>query len=293
LNERAEHVSVLVDEALAFLEVRAGGIYVDATFGAGGHTRAIAARGGRVLALDIDPFARLEPGDEAHVELVRANFGDLAAVLDDRGMPTVDGVLFDFGVSSMQFDRPERGFSLQADGPLDMRMNPLSGRSAYDLLVSLDEKELADIFYAFGEEKASRRVARAIVAARENGRLPDRTLPFARLVAGAVRERGYRRIHPATRTFQALRIAVNDELGAIKGGLEAALARTRPGGRIVAVSFHSLEDRVVKQMFRNDKRVVALMRKPVVANDVERARNPRARSAKLRAAERKDQEGSI
>lgn len=292
-NERAEHVSVLIDEVLALLDVRAGGIYVDATFGAGGHSRAIAARGGRVLALDIDPIARLDPGDEAHVELARANFGDLAAVLDERGMPTVDGVLFDFGVSSMQFDRPERGFSLQADGPLDMRMNPLSGRSAYDLLVSLDEKELADIFHTFGEEKASRRVARSIVVARENGRLPDRTLPFARLVAGAVRSRGYRRIHPATRTFQALRIAVNDELGAIKRGLEAAVARTRPGGRIVAVSFHSLEDRVVKQMFRNDKRVVALTRKPIVPNDVERARNPRARSAKLRAAERKNQEGSI
>jgi 16S rRNA (cytosine1402-N4)-methyltransferase len=293
LNDGAEHISVLLDEALAFLEVRVGGIYVDATFGAGGHTRAIAARGGRVLALDIDPSARLEPADQAHVELARANFGDLAAVLDDRGLPTVDGVLFDFGVSSMQFDRPERGFSLQADGPLDMRMNPLSGRSAYDLLVSLDEKELADIFHTFGEEKASRRVARAIVAARENGRLPDRTLPFARLVAGAVRARGYRRIHPATRTFQALRIAVNDELGVIERGLEAAIARTGPGGRIVAVSFHSLEDRIVKQMFRNDKRVTALTRKPVVANDIERAHNPRARSAKLRAAERKDQEGSI
>jgi len=293
LNGRAEHEPVLLDEALALLEVRSGGIYVDATFGAGGHSRAIAARGGRVLALDIDPFVRLEPGDELCVELAHANFGDLAAVLDDRGLPTVDGVLFDFGVSSMQFDRPARGFSLQADGPLDMRMNPLSGPSAYDLLVSLDEKELADIFHTFGEEKASRRVARAIVAARENGRLPERTLPFARLVAGAVRARGYRRIHPATLTFQALRIAVNDELGAIKQGLEAAIARTRPGGRIVAISFHSLEDRVVKQMFRNDDRVVALTRKPVVANDVERARNPRARSAKLRAAERKDQEGSI
>lgn len=292
MNERAEHVSVLVDEALAFLEVRAGGVYVDATFGAGGHTRAIAARGGRVLALDIDPIARLEPGDEVRVELARANFGDLDAVLDDRGIATVDGVLFDFGVSSMQLDRSERGFSLQADGPLDMRMNPSAGRSAYDLLVSLEEKELADLIYTFGEEKASRRVARAIVAARENGLLADRTLSFARLVAGAVRANGRQRIHPATRTFQALRIAVNDELGAIERGLDAAIARTRPGGRIVAVSFHSLEDRIVKNTFRNDERVVALTRKPVVASDVERARNPRARSAKLRSAERKNQEGS-
>jgi 16S rRNA (cytosine1402-N4)-methyltransferase len=293
LNAQAEHVSVLPNEALDFLAIRAGGFYVDATFGAGGHARAIAARGGRVLAFDIDPSAHLEPGDAGRIELARANFSDLAAVLDDRGVAAVDGVLFDFGVSSMQFDRPERGFSLQADGPLDMRMNPASGSSAYDLLLSLEEKELADLIYTFGEEKASRRVARVVVAARESGRLPDRTLPFAQLVAGAVRARGYQRIHPATRTFQALRIAVNDELGVIERGLDAAIARTRPGGRIVAISFHSLEDRIVKQRFRNDARVTALTRKPVVASDEERARNPRARSAKLRAAERKDQEGPI
>jgi 16S rRNA (cytosine1402-N4)-methyltransferase len=281
-----EHVSVLPDETLAMLDICAGGLYVDATFGAGGHARAIVAGGGRVLAFDVDPTAYVSENDAARITLARANFGDLATVLDEREIAMVDGVLFDFGVSSMQFDCPERGFSFQHDGPLDMRMNPSAGRSAYDLLASLDEQEIADVIFRFGEERASRRIARAIVAARQVGRLPDRTLPFARLVADAVHARGYQRIHPATRTFQALRIAVNDELGAIERGLEAAITRTRPGGRIVAISFHSLEDRIVKRVFRSDTRVEALTRKPLVASDEERARNPRARSAKLRAAVR-------
>jgi 16S rRNA (cytosine1402-N4)-methyltransferase len=288
LNERVEHVSVLPEEALSLLTVRAGGLYIDATFGAGGHTREIVALGGRVLAFDVDPSVRLRPGDEGAVALVHANFGDLALVLDERGITTVDGVLFDFGVSSMQFDLPERGFSLQHDGPLDMRMNPLSGRSAYELLMSAGEREIADLLFTFGEERASRRVARAVVAARASGCLPDRTLPFARLVAHAVRAHGYQRIHPATRTFQALRIAVNDELGALERGLQAALARTRPGARIVAISFHSLEDRIVKRVFASDARLTVLTRKPVLASDEECARNPRARSAKLRAAERRE-----
>jgi len=281
-----EHTPVLLVEALEALGVVAGGRYLDATYGGGGHSGAIAARGARVVAFDVDPAASVGADLATSVTLVRRNFGELEAGLDDLGIASVDGVLFDLGVSSMQFDRAERGFSLQADGPLDMRMNPNEGRSAYQLLTSLGERELADLIYEYGEERASRRIARAVVAARESGTLPDRTLPFAQLVARAVRARGYQRIHPATRTFQALRIAVNDELGALRTGLSAAAERTRAGGRIAAISFHSLEDRIVKQTFRDDARFHALTKKPIVASDEEIARNPRARSAKLRVAER-------
>jgi 16S rRNA (cytosine1402-N4)-methyltransferase len=284
------HVPVLLAETLDGLAPLPGGLYVDATFGAGGHSRGLLARlgpGGRVLALDRDPAASLLPGEDPRLELVAANFAELAAVLDERGIEFVDGVLFDFGVSSMQFDQAERGFSLSADGPLDMRMTPTGGESAYEFLATSDERTIADAIYTYGEERASRRIARAIVAAREAGKLPERTLDLARLVAGVVHVRGKReRIHPATRTFQALRIAVNDELGAIERGLDAAIVRTRPGGRIAAISFHSLEDRIVKQRFRSDERVVAVTKKPLVAGDEELARNPRARSAKLRIAER-------
>jgi 16S rRNA (cytosine1402-N4)-methyltransferase len=289
----ALHLPVLLEEAVGALCVRPGGAYVDATFGAGGHSRAIAALGGEVIALDADPSAHLEAGDAPGIRLVHANFTDLARVLDECGTPEVDGVLFDFGVSSMQFDLPERGFSLRADGPLDMRMNTATGSSAADLLASASERELADLIYTSGEEPAARRIARAIVRAREAGRLPQRTLDFAYLVAGAVHARGYWRIHPATRTFQALRIAVNDELHALEAGLESAIVRTRPGGRIVTISFHSLEDRIVKQAFRQDSRVTAVTRKPIVPGEAELARNPRARSAKLRVAQRAYQEGTV
>ncbi len=281
------HIPVLLAEALDGLAVRRGGTYVDATFGAGGHTRAIVAAGGRVVAFDRDPHAVLAPDLTDAVTLVRRNFADLESALDELGLARVDGVLFDLGVSSMQFDGPERGFSLSADGPLDMRMTDSDGPTAYDLLLESSETEIADIIFNFGEERAARRIARAIAAARRANRLPERTLEFARLVARVVHVRGKReRIHPATRTFQALRIAVNDELGSLERGLDAALARTAPHGRIAAISFHSLEDRIVKQRFRDDERVRNLTKKPLLAGDDELARNPRARSAKLRVAER-------
>jgi 16S rRNA (cytosine1402-N4)-methyltransferase len=281
------HIPVLLAEALDALAVRPGGTYVDATFGAGGHTRAIVAAGGRVVAFDRDPHARLPEDLAPAVTLVRRNFADLTTALDDLGIDAIDGVLFDVGVSSMQFDRPERGFSLSADGPLDMRMTDTEGPTAYDLLARSSEGELADLIFTYGDERAARRIARAIVAARSTGRLPERTLELARLVAGVVHVRGKReRIHPATRTFQALRIAVNDELGSLERGLDAAAGRTRPHGRIAAISFHSLEDRIVKVRFRSDERLRALTKKPLLAGDDELARNPRARSAKLRVAER-------
>ena len=277
---------MLLREAVDALDVRAGGLYVDGTFGGGGHTREIVARGGRVLAFDLDPAAALSADLAASASLVRANFAALADELDARGIVEIDGALFDVGVSSMQFDRAERGFSFQADGPLDMRMSEGTGRSALDLLRDSDERELADLIYLYGEERASRRIARAIVAARERGALPERTTAFAALVARAAGVRGHWRIHPATRTFQALRIAVNDELESLRRGLAAATERTRSGGRIAVISFHSLEDRIVKTTFRDDPRLRALTKKPILPGEDELARNARSRSAKLRAAER-------
>jgi len=278
---------VLREESVAALGVRAGGLYVDATFGAGGHSRELVVRGARVVAFDRDPAAHVAADLAPAVTLVRRNFSELEDALDALAIDAVDGVLFDLGVSSMQFERSERGFSFALDGPLDMRMNGSDGPTAYDLLARSSESELADIIFGYGEERASRRIARAIVAARDAGHLPERTLDLARLVAGVVHVRGKReRLHPATRTFQALRIAVNDELGSLERGLAAAIARTRGGGRIAAISFHSLEDRIVKRRFRSDERVRALNKKPLLAGDDELARNPRSRSAKLRVAER-------
>jgi len=267
--------------------VRPGAVILDATFGAGGHTSALVAAGARVIAFDRDPDAELPQHLAASVVLVRRNFADIADALDELDTPHIDGALFDVGVSSMQFDRPERGFSLVADGPLDMRMNNAEGETAYDLLATSSEAELADIFFHYGEERGARRIARSIVAAREAGRLPESTLGLAKLVAGITHVSGKReRLHPATRVFQGLRIAVNDELGALERGLDAAIGRLRPGARIAAISFHSLEDRIVKRRFRDDERVRPVTKKPLTAGAEELARNPRARSAKLRVAER-------
>lgn len=282
-----EHLSVLAAESIEALAIRPDGTYVDATFGAGGHSALIlAALGpqGRLIAFDADPSAEARALPDPRFTLVHANFRTLAEELDARGIASVDGVLFDLGVSSMQFDEGERGFSFRVAAPLDMRMDPTQGESAAEWLDSHEEKEIADAIYQYGEERASRRIARAIVARRAEGRPVRDTADLASLVARVVRTSG--RIHPATRTFQALRIAVNDELGALRDGLDAALERTAPGGRIVAISFHSLEDRIVKHTFREDPRVRAVTRKPIVAGDEELAANPRARSAKLRIAER-------
>jgi 16S rRNA (cytosine1402-N4)-methyltransferase len=240
--------------------------------------------------LDADPAAAefASAISDQRFSLVHANFRDLNDVLDGCGVAAVDGVLFDFGVSSMQLDDPERGFSIGKPSALDMRMNPYVGRSAYDILATASERELADIFFYYGEERAARRIARAIVHRRAGGELPNTTSEFARLVAGVVQRPGRReRIHPATRVFQALRIAVNDELDTVSAGLRAAIGRLRGAGRVVAISFHSLEDRIVKQSFRDDSRLLVLTKRPIVPDEREVDENPRARSAKLRAAERK------
>ncbi|MGB8267999.1 MAG: 16S rRNA (cytosine(1402)-N(4))-methyltransferase RsmH [Candidatus Velthaea sp.] len=275
------HISVLAAEAVDALALRPDGRYVDATFGAGGHSaRILAALGstGRVVAVDADPGARTRAIVDPRFTLVHANFRDLAGVLDDLSLPQVDGVLYDLGVSSMQFDEAARGFSFREAAALDMRLDPSRGESAAEFIARVDETELADVIFRYGDERNSRRIARAIKL-----RQPRDTMQLAGVVAGAVHVRGKReRIHPATRTFQALRIAVNDELGALEASLDAALERTREGGRIAVISFHSLEDRIVKQRFRDDPRAVRVTRKPIVPGETELAANPRARSAKLR-----------
>jgi len=287
-----EHVSVLYAESLEYLAIRPDGIYVDATFGAGGHSRGILERlsGGRLISLDADPSAQSRAAELAGptFTFVHANFREISRVLDELDIAQVDGILYDLGVSSMQFDQAERGFSFREPAPLDMRMNPYAGKSAYDVLMTASETELADIFFHYGQERAARRIARVIVQRRQTVGLPDTTTEFAQLISGLLHRPGQReRIHPATRVFQALRIAVNDELDALKESLHDAVGRLRTGGRIVAISFHSLEDRIVKHSFREDERLDVITRKPVVPGEAEIQRNARARSAKLRAAQRK------
>ena len=284
------HIPVLLKEAIDGLAVRSGGTYVDATFGAGGHTRSILERlgpRGRVIAFDVDAtvHGRSDLPSDPRLLLVHANFRTLEAELARRDLTRIDGVLFDLGVSSMQFDVGERGFSLSAsasDAALDMRMNQSEGFTAAQYIERTSERELADVIFTYGEERNARKIARTIKQHR-----PATTGELARIVSAAVHRHGKReRIHPATRTFQALRIAVNDELAALEEGLEAATSVLRPGGRLVAIAFHSLEDRIVKNKMRTDPRLDPITRKPMLASDEERARNPRSRSAKLRVAER-------
>jgi 16S rRNA (cytosine1402-N4)-methyltransferase len=273
------HLPVLRDEALDALAIRSDGVYVDATFGAGGHSRAILARlgpAGKLIAFDVDPTA--QPLDDPRCTLVRANF----RTLEDHVNAPIDGILFDLGVSSMQLDTGGRGFSFQTDAPLDMRMDPSHGMTAYEFIVRTSERDLADAIREYGEERNARKIARSI-----KRKMPQTTAELARTVSGAVYRPGKReRIHPATRTFQALRIAVNDELAALQEGLQAAARVLRPGGRLVAITFHSLEDRIVKRFMRDDWRVRPLVRKPILPSAEEQARNPRSRSAKMRVAER-------
>ena len=287
------HVSVLPLEVLELLDPQPGQVLVDATVGAGGHARLLAERlgpGGRLIGLDQDPgmLELARPRLEGlPVTLVHANFDRLRQVLDELGLGRVDGVLADLGVSSDQLDAAERGFSFARPGPLDMRLDPDAGEPASALLRRLSERDLADLFWRYGEERFSRRIARRIVEQR--GKAPlETTGQLAALVRRCVpRPKGRRHaIDPATRVFQALRIAVNDELGALERFLKALPGCVRPGGRAAVISFHSLEDRLVKQAFRDRTAWEALTRKPVQPADEEVARNPRARSAKLRAARR-------
>ena len=289
------HEPVMVTEVLDMLLPSRGGLFVDCTVGLGGHARALLDGGAtHLVALDRDAAA-LELAREVlasfadRVTLVQTDYRDLTGVLDSRGITLIDGALADLGVSSMQLDAEGRGFSFRRDEPLDMRMDQTQGPTAADLLRDVDEHELADLIFQYGEERYSRRVARAIVMARRDTPLTT-TGQLAAVVRRAIPRRGYQRIDPATRTFQALRIWVNRELDGLDVFLAQAAERLRQGARLAVITFHSLEDRIVKHAFRALERsamaVRILTKRPLVPSDEEVARNPRARSAKLRAIER-------
>jgi 16S rRNA (cytosine1402-N4)-methyltransferase len=291
------HVPVLLEEVLKYLNVRPGGVICDATLGLAGHSSEIVKRlGGRgkLIAFDRDPEAM--EAAKVRLEEVRAELGDEMpkVVFEPRAFSeasrviepgSLDGLFADFGVSSLQLDEAHRGFSFRSDGPLDMRMNTREGETAEQVVNQADENDLANLIYEFGEERRSRRIARAIVRARPI----TTTAELARIVSAEAPPMKGDKIHPATRTFQALRIRVNNELGEIQSLLKSAGSLLKPGGRLVLISFHSLEDRLVKDAFREAGRAKVLeilTKKPVVADEQEQMRNPRSRSAKLRAAEK-------
>jgi 16S rRNA (cytosine1402-N4)-methyltransferase len=291
------HVPVLLEEVLEYLNVRPGGVICDATLGLAGHSSEIAKRlggKGRLIGFDRDPAAM--EAAKVRLEEVRAELGDgmPEVVFEPRAFSeassliepgSLNGLLADFGVSSLQLDEAHRGFSFRTDGPLDMRMDTRTGETAEQVVNQEDENELADLIYEFGEERRSRRIARAIVRARPI----TTTAELARIVSAEAPPMKGDKIHPATRTFQALRIRVNNELGEIQSLLKSAGSLLKPGGRLVLISFHSLEDRLVKDAFREAGRArvfEVLTKKPIVAGEQEQMRNPRSRSAKMRAAEK-------
>lgn len=299
----AAHIPVLLTEAVDALAPQAGAIHVDATYGAGGYSKEILGRaGGRILAFDRDPDVVRRGASDPRIDLIEAPFNVMEDALAARGIAAVDGVIFDIGVSSMQLDEASRGFSFLRDGPLSMRMDQARPNAA-DVIASAEIDQLAEIFKAYGEEPRARRIARAIVTAREAAPI-ETTGRLAAIVAEAAPAAPYERAHPATQVFQALRIFVNDELGQLARGLMAAERLLKPGGRLVIVTFHSLEDRIVKRFFAERGGEIAgpsrhappraavaptfraLTKKPIEAGAEELSRNPRARSAKLRAAAR-------
>jgi 16S rRNA (cytosine1402-N4)-methyltransferase len=294
-NER--HVPVLLQDAIELLNVRAGSVIADCTLGLAGHAAEIIRRlgpHGRLIGFDRDPEAlelaksrleqvAIELGDQApQLTLIDAAFSSISENVEPASL---DGILADFGVSSLQIDEPRRGFSFMADGPLDMRQDTRSGLTAEQVVNEASERELADLIYEYGDERRSRRIARAIV----RGRPVSTTGQLSRIVASAAPSMKHEKIHPATRTFQALRIYVNRELDEIRSLLEAAPKLLKPSGRLVVISFHSLEDRIAKDILREyarDKKFALLAKKPVTASEEEVDRNPRSRSAKMRAAEK-------
>ena len=284
----------MVAEVLEHLEPSRGGVFIDCTVGLGGHARALLDAGAsRLIGLDRDPEAvdraRVElRGFGDRVDLVHADFRRFNAVLDERSVTSVDGVLADLGVSSMQLDSPGRGFSFRQDGPLDMRMDTTDGPTAAESIRAADERTLADVIYEFGEERQSRRIARAIVAARQREPIAT-TGQLADIIRRAMPRKGYSRIDPATRAFQAIRIWVNGELAGLDGFLGEVARRLGIGGRMAVITFHSLEDRIVKHTLRALQQDGTGLRirtkRPIVPGEAELTRNPRARSAKLLAAE--------
>ena len=304
---------MLLAETVSALRPRPGGRYLDGTFGGGGHTRALveaSAPHGIVLALDADPVAidraralQQNPSIAQRLIPVRANFADLAAVAREQGVAPLDGILLDLGLSSFQLDQPQRGFAFRHEGPLDMRFDPDRGVPASDLVNTLSERELADLIWRYGEEPGSRRIARAIVRERERAPI-ETTIHLAEIVTAALGGRRGRDIHPATRTFQALRIGTNQELTALEAALTGTLDVLAPGGRLAVIAFHSLEDRIVKRFIERESaqcvcppevpvcvcghrpRLQKITRRPVRPDAAEMDANPRSRSAVLRVAER-------
>lgn len=306
------HTPVLLKECIELLDIKAGGVYIDGTLGMGGHSEAILKRlgpGGRLAALDRDPSAVERAGKRlssygARFTAVHANFRDLDKVMKELGIEKADGMLFDLGVSSPQLDEAERGFSYMSDAPLDMRMDNSGGTDAAFIINRWPEKELARIFREYGEERYASRAAAAVVRARESGEIKS-TLELAEIIRGAMPPAALReKQHPAKRCFQAVRIAVNDELSAVSEMMEKAPDLLRPGGRLAVISFHSLEDRIVKNAIQSREHgctcpreapvctcgfvqsLRSVTRRPVTAGAEELADNPRSRSAKLRVAER-------
>ena len=302
------HLPVLLEEVLSFLQPERGGFFVDATIGLGGHARALLSAGNQVqqlLGIDRDAEALIRANErladfQGRYHLVHANFAEIGEIAAQKGVQSCQGILADLGVSSLQFDSADRGFSFQREGPLDMRMDREAELTAGEVVNHYSEKDLANLIFNYGEEHRSRSIARAIVAARPI----HNTKMLADIVYRAVHARGYQRIHPATRTFQALRIFVNDELGRLPLFIRSAVDLLSSGGRLAIISFHSLEDRIVKETFRSlshecvcppgsllcqcgQKKLLKLLtKKPAVPSEAEISRNPRARSAKLRVAER-------
>ena len=308
----AGHVSVLLDECIKYLDIKPDGIYVDGTLGLGGHSSEIAKRlgeGGRLIAIDRDlasierASARLAPWAD-RVTIVHGNFRDVAAILDEQGVPAVDGMLFDLGVSSPQLDDGQRGFSYMQDAPLDMRMDPSDNVDAWFIVNRWPEEKLARILHDYGDERYAKRIAAAIVARRQEKEI-ETTLGLVDVIKSAMPAPALReKQHPAKRSFQAIRIAVNDELSAVSQMMETAPDRLKPGGRLCVISFHSLEDRIIKNAIHERENgctcpreapvctcgfvqtLRSVTRKPVTPTDEELVLNPRSRSAKLRVAER-------
>ena len=305
------HISVLLKESIEALNIRPQGVYLDGTLGGAGHSAEIARRlsTGTLIGVDRDPKAlaaaeeRLAPWRD-RVKLVHSNFRELDSILDSLGIPAVDGILLDLGVSSPQLDEADRGFSYMADAPLDMRMDPSDPLTAYEVVNSWPQEELRRILFAYGEERYAPLIAAAIVRRREQAPI-ESTLALVDVIRGAMPQKALReKQHPAKRSFQAIRIAVNDELGAVDAVMRRAIDRLKPGGRLAVITFHSLEDRIVKNAMAEAVRgctcppefpvcvcgkkpkLKLIARKPITAGEEELERNPRARSAKLRVAER-------
>lgn len=282
------HEPVLLEETLTYLQPVEGGTYIDATLGAGGHTRAILKRigpKGSVIGIerDLELAAKIQEKNIQGLHIVTGNYKDMKTMTEELAKKDINGVLFDFGFNSWHVDGAGRGFTFQKNEPLDMRYSTTEIMKASDIINTMSEAGLADIFFAYGEERAAKKIARAIVRERAE-RSIETTDDLSRIVCAAKKAPARGRIHPATKVFQALRIAVNNELQSIREGVRAAMDMVVPGGRVVAISFHSLEDRIVKELFRTEGLV--LTKKPVIASRKEQIENPRARSAKLRAWEK-------